>query len=146
MIDSADTATLNDHVTVATSAFSNKGYFDLAAIRVETIVNSSNNDIRVVITNEGGQTARISQLEPVLSMTARGVFNFSRLLTDGRLILEPGQSVHVSMTPRGLLPEATSPAYLSASILSSQLRQSFNVITVELAFGEVQVLEDVRLV
>lgn len=135
-----------DVVALVASESANQKPLDVADIRVETTVSSNSNDIEVVISNEGSRTARIIQLEPALSMTARGVFNFSRLLEEGQLTLEPGQSVRVSMTPRGLLPEAKSPAYLSASILSAQLGQSFNVVTVEPAFCEVHVVDGVRMV
>lgn len=119
---------------------------DLADIQVETTVSSSDNHISVVISNQGNHTARITRVEPALSMTARGVFNFSRLLTQGRLTLAPGESAKVDLIPRGLLPEAASPAFLSASILASELRHSFRIMTEDPAIGRVQVLEGVRMV
>ena len=94
-----------------------------AQLRVHTRVSVKTNDIEVVLTNVGEDTALITELTPAETVTKRGRFNFTALTTHGNLRLEAGQSVSVPMTPHPVVIDASDATTRSAS-LTDALKKS----------------------
>lgn len=120
------------------------GNSELANIEVHTRLSAATNDVEVVVTNVGDQTARITQMTPSQTNTKRGVFHFSKLMDNGELVLEAGQSVSVPMTPHTVVLDATSNT-TRANSLSAALRSSFSVITENASFARVNIASGIRL-
>jgi hypothetical protein len=117
---------------------------ELADIKVHTRVSSSSNDIEVVITNTGNQSARITQLTPSHTTTKRGVFNFSTLMKDGDFVLDAKKSVTVPMTPHAVAIDGAPSAAQHAQTLTRALRASFSAVTEHSAFAKVDVMDGLR--
>lgn len=117
----------------------------LSSLHVYTRVSSSTNDIEVVIANMGKDTARITQMTPSQTRTARGVFNFAQLMDNGDLVLEAGQAVSVPMTKNPLLVGTPVSVKKHASSLTNSIRSSFSVITDNAAFARVVVGSNIKL-
>ncbi len=117
----------------------------LSSLHVYTRVSSSTNDIEVVIANTGKDTARITQMTPSQTSTARGVFDFAQLMDKGDLVLEPGQSVSVPMTKHPVTVGRPVSVEKHASSLINSIRSSFSVITDNAAFARVDVGSSIKL-
>ncbi len=117
----------------------------LSSLHVYTRVSASTNDIEVVIANTGKESARITQMTPSQTSTARGVFNFAQLMEQGDLVLEAGQSVSVPMTKHPVVVGTPVNAAKHASSLTQSLRSSFSVITDNDAFARVDVTGNFQL-
>ncbi|MBX2880003.1 MAG: hypothetical protein KTR32_08730 [Granulosicoccus sp.] len=118
----------------------------LARISVKTQVNSSVQDVEVLIRNEGDRVAHISHMTPSQTVTRRGTFDFSKLFDNGDLVLQPGQTVSVSMTPKAVVLDSSTTAIERARSVGIALRKSFSVITDSQAFARVEFDSAVRVV
>lgn len=92
-------------------------------LRVHTRISVKTNDIEVVLTNAGVDTAYITELTPAETVTKRGRFNFAALTNHGELRIEAGQSVSVPMTPHPVVIDASDATSRSAS-LTEALKKS----------------------
>jgi len=117
-----------------------------ADIQVSTRVSVITNDLEVLITNAGNQSATIKQMTPSVTMTKRGQFDFSQLMKDGDIFLAPGQSVSVPMRQHAVQVNATDTSNGQARSLSDALRRSFSVITENDAFAKVTVNDGIRFI
>ena len=118
---------------------------ELSTIDVFTRVSSRNNDIEVVIANSGVHPTRITQLTPSHTVTNRGTFDFSRLMRNGDLILAPGQSAAVPITPHPVaVTDVSSYTQRRAESLSTALRSSFSVVVDNNAFAKVHIKDNLR--
>ena len=88
-------------------------------LRVHSRVSVKTNDVEVVLTNVGEDTALISELTPAEPVTKRGRFNFAGLMTQGDLRIEAGQSVSVPMTPHPVVIDASDAATRSSSLIEA---------------------------
>ena len=88
-------------------------------LRVHSRVSVKTNDVEVVLTNVGEDTAFISELTPAETVTKRGRFNFAGLMTQGDLRLEAGQSVSVPMIPHPVVIDASDAATRSGSLIEA---------------------------
>ena len=118
----------------------------LSTIQLHTRVSSFTNDIEVVITNTGSSVARITQMTPSQTTTARGTFDFAKLMQRGELTLNPRESVVVPMLPHTQTANGSSALTPHAASLTKALRTSFSVITDNASFARVDVMEGMRLV
>lgn len=116
----------------------------LSYFKVFTQVSSVNNDIEVVIMNVGNKAATITQLTPSETVTKRGRFDFSALMSKGALTLAAGESVTVSMTPHPVVLDASSSAGQRAQSLGQALRSSLSIVTDNDSFAVVDVEAAVR--
>lgn len=117
----------------------------LSSLQVFTRISSSTNDVEIVISNKGKNAARITQMTPSQTNSARGVFNFSQLLDNGDLVLEAGQSVSVPMTKHPAIAGTPLSVANHASSLTNSLRSSFSVITDNAAFARVDIAGNIKL-
>lgn len=117
----------------------------IAQFSISTRVSAESNDIEILITNTGENSARITQMTPSETVTERGRFNFQHLLADGDLTLASGQSVAVPMIPHAAKLDASSNA-TRASSLNQALKSSFSVITENESFAKVSVNDRIRLI
>ncbi len=88
-------------------------------LRVHSRVSVKTNDIEVVLTNVGKDTALITELTPSETITKRGRFNFAELTKYGDLRIEAGQSVSVPMTPHPVVIDASDVATRSGSLIDA---------------------------
>ena len=116
-----------------------------SSLHVYTRVSSSTNDIEVVIANTGNESARITQMTPSQTSTARGVFNFAQLMEQGDLVIEAGQSVSVPMRKNSVVVGTPVSAAKHASSLTHSIRSSFSVITDNDTFARVDVTGNIQL-
>jgi len=70
-------------------------------IAIHTRISPRGNDVEAVFTNAGTTTLHVDDITPHNVDTFRGQFNVSKLTADAPLVLEPGASVSVHMTPHG---------------------------------------------
>ena len=117
----------------------------LSSLQVFTRISASTNDVEIVISNTGENTACITQMTPSQTSTARGVFEFSQLMDDGDLVLAAGQSVSVPMTKHPAKIGTPVSVAKQASSLTNSLRSSFSAITDNAAFARVNVAGNIKL-
>ena len=70
-------------------------------LAIYTRMSSSANDVEAVFVNAGTDTLTIDTLTPHEVTTFRGRFDVSVLTAEKPLVLAPGQSVSLGMTPHG---------------------------------------------
>ena len=108
-------------------------HLELGSIEVTTRVSAISNDLEVAMTNVGKQRVNITHLTPRTMRVARGEFDFSALLSNGPLRLEPNQSVAVA------LKRMPVKIAVPAQSLHGTLKQTMSVITDNNAFASVSV-------
>lgn len=101
---------------------------DLADIQIRSRVSAQTNDLEVIITNVGSETANITDMTPAEINTARGRFDFDALLKDGPIKLDVGQSVSVPMQHHTVVLDGNTINKRSA-ILSAALKQNVSIVT-----------------
>lgn len=106
---------------------------ELAQIDVHVWHSASINDIAIVFTNAGSETTTITQLTPNKLVAARGEFDFSELLKDGPLRLEPGQSVSAP------IKREVSNNHAAVPPITESLRSKLSIITDNDAYASVSV-------
>ena len=89
-------------------------------LRVHSRVSVKTNDVEVVLTNVGEDTAFISELTPSETVTKRGRFDFAGLMKQGDLRIEAGQSVSVPMIPHPVVIDASDAATRSGSLIEAR--------------------------
>lgn len=116
----------------------------VANIDVYTRVSAVSNDLEVVISNASDELTHITQMTPSQTVTRRGRFDFASLLEDGDVVLAPGQSITVPMTPHARVLDSSSSVSQQADSLTQALRKSFSVITENESFARVTIADQIR--
>ncbi len=122
---------LSTSVGAATNADAlraNSVYGDIIDIQVSTRISPVKNDLEVVLTNISPTDTTITQLTPTQITTARGLFDFDALLTNGKLRLPAGASVSVPMQPHPVVLDGSSIAKRTFQ-LSDALRKNMSIVT-----------------
>lgn len=73
--------------------------YSLGEISAQVKHNWASNDISVVLTNKGSETSVITAITPMQINLARGSIDFSELLAEGSVVLQPGESVVAPFKP-----------------------------------------------
>ena len=89
------------------------------------------NDIAVVLTNNGSETRSITAVTPLRLSLARGSLDFGKLIKNGPLSLEPGETVEIPLEHKQAnvaSNTATGYGYFDRS-LQQQLKQQVSIVT-----------------
>jgi len=104
---------------------------DLGEFSLHVTHSWAQNDIAVVLTNNGSETRSITAITPLKLSLARGSLDFGKLIQDGPLSLEPGETVEIPLEHKqanAASNTATGYGYFDRS-LQLQLRKQVSIVT-----------------